>query len=178
MSCCCDDNFSKTNRIVLLKPTLIDCQTLFIDHHILVVITDKPSTRQYGRMDTGVSTKISCSYRNPENNDEIDCESTNFTALIFNQCNVEVNYKYTVFNNSSQTVNVISLVDESFQNNIDESFILPSRTEFLTEVKDDIDICTYSKITKQVALIGQSIGNNGTLEKFPLAPDTITFRSP
>ena len=146
--------------------------------HITTI--EKPSGFRYGRRNGSVSTKITnCSYRHPENNFTIDCESTNFTSLVFNQCNVEVGFDYTVVNNSTKKINVLSLVDESFQNNIDESFTLPQmmRKDFF-DVKEDIDICSDTTITKKLVLIGESINNNGAIKRLPLISDTVSFQSP
>ena len=126
-----------------------------------------------------LSTEIQCSHYH-ELSGSFDCESTNFTSLIFDRCSIGVNYTYSIINRNSVSVRILHLIDESFVNIVDQSQIIEPNTEISFLVGDEINICEDLYITKQVVAIGEKSNDdvNDSVDIFSLAPGSLIFKSP
>ena len=127
-----------------------------------------------------LSVDIQCSHHH-ELNGPLNCESTNFTSLIFDRCNIGVNYTYSITNKNNESVRVLHLIDESFDNIVDQSQIIEPNTEVSFLVGDEINICEDLYITKQVVAIGEISNddvNNFDDDILSLAHGSLIFKSP
>ena len=129
-------------------------------------------------------TWVSCSYQvaaSTDNNTNIiyDCESANFTSIQFGKCNANAPYTYTVFNQITQAITLVKLIDGSFSDIIDQSIILPGKSEVSYEKVATIDICKDAKITQQVVGIGSLVNDKSSNEEdestIPFACKAITY---
>ena len=101
-------------------------------------------------------------------------------SLQFDKCNVDVSYTYTVFNQITQAITLVKLIDGSFSDRIDQSIILPGESEVSYEKVATIDICKDAKITQQVVGIGSLVNDDSSNEEdestIPFAhEDAITY---
>lgn len=125
-------------------------------------------------------TLISCSYQASPESDIFFCNSTNFTSLQFKQCEIDVNYTYTVFNQLNQTTILKRLIDGSFNDVIDQSLLVSGESEVSFDRSAKIDICRNAEIIQQVVGIASLVNetNNVEFDNLPLARDEITYRTP
>ncbi len=130
-----------------------------------------------------IRTQVSCSYQSSDSDTPFDCDSTDFTSLILNQCVIKVKYTYTIFNQISQTVTLKKLIDGSFTDIIDQSMLVPEESEVSLDRVVDVDICRYAKITHRVVGIGSSVDDDSTNnsednESDFFARDVIAYLTP
>ena len=118
--------------------------------------------------------EMSCAFFTGENNTEYSCESTNFTQLQSNQCDIELNYTYNITNTANETVLLNRIIDESFQDLIDQSLIIDAGSKLYKRI-EPTDICEEQIYTKQVVAIATSIDSD---EELPFARDNIRFQTP
>ena len=119
--------------------------------------------------------EMSCAFFTGENNTEYNCESTNFTELQLNQCDIELNYTYIITNKANKTVLLNRLIDDSFQDLVDQSQVIDADSKLNITTTESIDICEAQTYTKTVVAIPTFIDSG---EDLPFARDTITFATP
>lgn len=127
-------------------------------------------------------TQLSCTFQDSQSNNFYSCESSNFTSLQFDQCQINVTYTYTVVNQRNQTTSLNRLIDGSFNDIIDETLVLETGSEISYEVNNTIDICNNIQITQRVVGIATFFDstmngneNNGSTQ---FARASITYQTP
>ncbi len=127
-----------------------------------------------------VYTQIRCSYHDELSGETFDCESSNFTSRIFDKCNIDVKYTYSVINKNSTSVRLLHLIDESFVNIINQSQVIEPNTEVSFIVGNEINICGDLYITKQVVAILEldHDDENSTDDSHIMAHNSLLFKSP
>ena len=126
------------------------------------------------------TTSVSCTHQATTTNDVYECNSTNFTSLTFDQCDVDVNYTYTIYNQKNQTVSVNKFIDGAFVDIIDQSQIVANGTEVSYERTEVIDICNNAEVTKAVVAISSFVddASNQLGEDLPFTRSSITYETP
>lgn len=135
-----------------------------------------PSHQSINPREEDFFIELTCALFNDEDGIEYSCESTNFTQLQYDQCDMQLNYTYTVTNQFNESILLQRLIDESFQDVIQQSQIINAGSNIsITEV-GSIDICKGQEHTKQVVAIASLADGSG--QSLPFARDTITFETP
>ena len=115
------------------------------------------------------------------NGTQFTCESQNFTDLELDECDVNVNYTYSIINSSNQTATLDYILDESLSeivfNSDGSSSLLENNVVNTFQVTDVIDICQGDdEITKKVLAIASPL--DSLSEKLPYAEDFLTIQPP
>ena len=136
--------------------------------------------QSYVKLSDTFTTSVSCTYQATITNDVYECNSTNFKSLTFDQCNVDVNYTYTIYNQKNQTVSVNKFIDEAFVDIIDQSQIVANGTEVSYERTEVIDICNNAEVTKLVVAISSFVDDapNQLGEELPFTRSSISYETP
>ena len=123
---------------------------------------------------------VSCAHQAATTNDVYECNSTNFTSLTFDQCDVDVNYTYTIYNQKNQTVSVNKFIDETFVDIIDQSQIIANGTEVSYQRTEVIDICNNAEVTKLVVAISSFVDDtsNQLGEDLSFTRSSISYKTP
>ena len=126
------------------------------------------------------TTSVSCTHQATTTNDVYECNSNNFTSLTFDQCNVDVNYTYTIYNQKNQTISVNKLIDEAFVDIIDQSQIIANGTEVSYQRAEVVDICNNAVVTKLVVAISSFVddASNQQGEDLPFTKSSISYETP
>ena len=125
-----------------------------------------------------LSINFACFYVN-ENHTRYSCESIEFSELQFDQCEIDLNYTFSIRNRSDRNAKLDSLLNEDLVEFFDDgqSRILGKKAVTDIETTGSIDICQgNSEVTKKVLAIASPL--SGGADVFPFAQDSIVIPIP
>ncbi len=109
-----------------------------------------------------ISLTMECSY-SIDSHEAVSCDSKEFSEIQFSECSINLNYKFSVINRSDQMVILKSLLDESFDDIIDQTHVLDSNSVTDIHRMSVFNICQGSigsEITKKAVAIASSLDSN------------------
>lgn len=130
----------------------------------------KPPTPPTTAADIGLQS--SCMYR--RNNRAYFCGSTDFNALTFSSCSIEIIYINDIINYSGSAARIYGLYDSSLSNLVDGSDIVPAGNALSVETNESIDICTQYPIEKKFLALATPDGGG----EADTAKDSVNFNTP
>jgi hypothetical protein len=130
----------------------------------------KPPTPPTTAADIGLQS--SCMYR--RNNRAYFCGSTDFNALTFSSCSIEIIYINDIINYSGSAARIYGLYDSSLSNLVDGSDIVPGGNALSVETNESIDICTQYPIEKKFLALATPDGGG----EADTAKDSVNFNTP
>ncbi len=128
------------------------------------------------KFDQVLTVQVGCSYFG-DDNVAIPCTSTNFTELEVDSCILNVTYTYSLVNNGARRLRVFRLLDENFQDIIDQSVILRPNIARNIVLPGEIDLCLFTEVDKKViAMASRNVGAG--IQSLPFSRDEISFTTP
>lgn len=122
---------------------------------------------------------VQCTFRNSDGV-RLACESSNFTELEINTCEIDVSYTYSVMNKSEKDAKLNYLFDETLREIVVDTgsdIILENNVVKKLRTTGVIDVCQGDdEITKKVLAIASPIDDSS--ENLPYAEDILTIQPP
>jgi hypothetical protein len=145
--------------------------------------TSSPSDFESGlqprpqRQDDKFYMEIDCIHTD-KNSTEYSCQSTNFTELELDECQVNVTFTYTIVNKRNKKIRLNKLINESFEDILKpkQNPIIRGKNKVSIVVHDSIDVCENTKVERQAVAMSAYAGENG--KSLPILRESINFQTP
>ena len=130
--------------------------------------------------DEAFSMTISCVHEANEgdgNNVIHPCESTNFTNLVYNQCDINLTFIYDFQNRAESSVRLRRLIDDKFNDVIDQSQLIEGNSEVSIQRSETFNICSSRYGHKSVVAIIELVQGSEVMA-LPPSKGEINFQTP
>lgn len=105
------------------------------------------------------------------------CESTNFTNLEYNQCEITLVFTYAFENKAESSIRLQRLVDDNFNDVIDQSQLIEGNSEVSIQRSETYDICSSRFGRKRVVAITE-FAQGSVVTALQSFKDEINFQAP